>query len=67
MMRNEKRNVSDPFDSVGYGSGDTISAGDGNDNSGEHIRLTLFLKSRRWRDGELGLRAANDTAWRRVA
>jgi len=27
----------------------------------------LVLKSRRWRDGERGLRAANDLQWRRQA
>ncbi|MCF8152437.1 MAG: hypothetical protein K9J80_17050 [Sulfuritalea sp.] len=61
MMRNEKRNVSDPFGSIRA----QLIAGTGGDDHligyGGGVELH---KSRRWWDGELGFRAANDVASR---
>jgi hypothetical protein len=56
MMRNEKRNVSDPNGTlVGEEGDDQLDGGSGT------------RRSRRWRSGERSLRAANDTTWRKQA
>ena len=65
-MRNEKRNVSDPFGNVvvGTGVGDRVMGGAGDL---DRMRKCPAGESRRWRDGDRGYQAASDNAWRRSA
>jgi hypothetical protein len=85
-MRNEKRNVSDPFGTalalksemsltpltvLQFADDPTLAIEEFFAQRPVEVsgtaRNVWHSKSRRWQDGERGLRAANNTTWRAVA